>query len=148
MLSAYQLPKVAGKESQANIIDPYVVVDVLGVPADTRTERTTYRKDQGLHPVWKHQMTFDLHVPALAVVRFAVYDHQNPPHKDLLVGSFCMRAQAIRVGLRTVPVVKPDGNKDPFARLFLLVRLEDGAGKPALWDVRYPEVEEIKSSTA
>ena len=48
VLSAYQLPKVPGKEKRHNIIDPFVRVEVFGVPADCRHYESVYLKDEGI----------------------------------------------------------------------------------------------------
>ncbi len=67
MLSGYQLPKLAQKQKKHNIIDPYVLVQVFGVPADCASEKTEFVKDEGLHPVWNREFKFTLRVPELAV---------------------------------------------------------------------------------
>lgn len=142
VLSAYQLPRVVGKEAAKAVIDPYVTVQLFGVPEDLYTVRTPYRKDQGLHPVWNHKASFDLRVPSLAMIRFEVHDHQA----NVLVCSYTMRCEAMRLGLRTVPLYKPDGMKDTFARLFVIAELEDGAGRRAHWDQHYPDLEDIQKT--
>ena len=88
----------------------------------------------GLHPRWCFLCRFPLKVPALAVVRFAVMDHQDPPQKALLVASCVLRVQQVRAGLRTVPLCRPDGTRDLFARLFALVDIFDAQGVRADWD--------------
>ena len=47
VLSGYQLPKVPGKEKGHNIIDPFVRVEVFGVPADCHQYESVYIKDEG-----------------------------------------------------------------------------------------------------
>lgn len=135
VLSAYQLPKI-----DRDTLNPYVKVEVIGVPEDNETNRTPYRKSEGFHPIWNYYCSFDIRVPALALLRFSVFHHEEG--KDPEIGSFTIRAEAMRLGLRTVPLYKPGGIKDIFARLFVIVKLEDGAGNPANWDHHYPDLDE------
>ncbi len=60
--------------------------------------------------------------------------YQDPPQKALLVASFVLRVQQVRAGLRTVPLCRPDGTRDTFARLFALVDIFDSKGAKADWD--------------
>ena len=108
-----------------------------GVPADRQSFRTEYRRDNGLHPVWNQTMKILINVPPLALIRFAVHDHANIFHADILVASYSMRVTSIRPGFRTVPLFLTDGTKDPHARLFVKVKVYDADGNLSDWDTDY-----------
>lgn len=51
ILSASQLPKPGGAQ-KGEVIDPFVVVSVHGVPEDVAEQKTKTVDDNGFNPVW------------------------------------------------------------------------------------------------
>ena len=46
VISGYQLPKKKGDKARS-ILDPYVVVEIVGVPADCSSKKTEWIKNNG-----------------------------------------------------------------------------------------------------
>ena len=51
VISAEQLPKPGGSQG-GEIIDPYVMVHIAGIPEDTKEYRTATVNDNGFNPTW------------------------------------------------------------------------------------------------
>ncbi|PKU32274.1 1-phosphatidylinositol -bisphosphate phosphodiesterase eta-1 [Limosa lapponica baueri] len=71
------------------IIDPFVEVEIIGLPVDCCKDQTRVVDDNGFNPVWEETLTFTIHMPEIALVRFLVWDH-DPIGRDF-------------VGQRTLP---------------------------------------------
>lgn len=60
VVSGRQLPKPGGAE-KGEIIDPYVMVSVYGVPADCKKAKSTkVIQDNGFNPIWNETSTFQV----------------------------------------------------------------------------------------
>ncbi|EDO46562.1 predicted protein [Nematostella vectensis] len=102
VISGQQLPKP--KDSilgdRGEIIDPYVEVEIIGIPADTSKYRTKTVIDNGFNPVWEETMVFLLNFPDIALVRFVVWD-EDPIGRDF-IGQMTLPFQSIMPGFRHV----------------------------------------------
>lgn len=59
-MSGRQLPKPGGAQ-QGEIIDPYVIVSMHGVPADCKKSKPTkVVQDNGFNPIWNETSTFQV----------------------------------------------------------------------------------------
>lgn len=59
------------------MIDPYVLIELFGVPADCAEQRTrTAPNNSGESPVFDESFEFRLTLPSLALVRFVVLDDE------------------------------------------------------------------------
>ena len=47
LISAQQLPKPEGSVSKVDTVDPYIVVRIIGIPADSHEYRTYAVKNDG-----------------------------------------------------------------------------------------------------
>uniref|UniRef100_A0A8B9HKV5 Phosphoinositide phospholipase C n=1 Tax=Astyanax mexicanus TaxID=7994 RepID=A0A8B9HKV5_ASTMX len=85
IISGQQLPKP--KDSmlgdRGEIIDPYVEVEIIGLPVDCNKEQTRVVDDNGFNPMWEETLVFTLHMPKIALVRFMVWDH-DPIGRDFI----------------------------------------------------------------
>lgn len=72
LFSAQYLPK---SEPGKEIIDPYVSVQIFGVPRDESKAKTRIIKDNGFNPEWRDNFYFTLCCPELAIIRFCVKVH-------------------------------------------------------------------------
>lgn len=69
VVSGRQLPKPGGAQ-QGEIIDPYVVVSVNGVPSDCKKAKSTkVIQDNGFNPIWNETSTFEVSTYALTYLR-------------------------------------------------------------------------------
>ena len=92
IISAQNLP-IDGKD----ISDPYVTVNIHGVPSDECEQKTRYIKDNGFNPVWNEDFVFNINCPELAFVKFTIKDEDVG--KDDLLGYYVIRFECMRKGL-------------------------------------------------
>jgi len=124
VISAFQLPKVAGKEAtqKGEVIDPYVKVKIRGVPADeTKSQKTKVVKNNGFNPHWNAEFKFPLTCPDLAILYFNVVD-ADVISSDDFIGQYAIPINCIREGFRAVPLKDARGNVYEKATLFVQVR--------------------------
>uniref|UniRef100_A0A8C2L0G7 Phosphoinositide phospholipase C n=1 Tax=Cyprinus carpio TaxID=7962 RepID=A0A8C2L0G7_CYPCA len=85
IISGQQLPKP--KDSmlgdRGEIIDPFVEVEIIGLPVDCCKEQTRVVDDNGFNPMWEETLVFTLHMPEIALIRFLVWDH-DPIGQDFI----------------------------------------------------------------
>lgn len=77
IISGQQLPKP--KDSmfgdRGEIIDPFVEVEIIGLPIDCSKQQTRVVQDNGFNPMWEETLVFNIQMPQIALVRFQVWDH-------------------------------------------------------------------------
>ncbi|KIH54711.1 C2 domain protein [Ancylostoma duodenale] len=94
IISAQYLPKSApGKD----IIDPYVSIQIFGVPRDEFKEKTKVIKDNGFNPQWEEGFVKDLFCPELAILRFCVKDWDSTTVNDF-IGEYSIPVCNMRKG--------------------------------------------------
>uniref|UniRef100_A0A674I8N5 Phosphoinositide phospholipase C n=1 Tax=Terrapene triunguis TaxID=2587831 RepID=A0A674I8N5_9SAUR len=102
VISGQQLPKppdsVLGDRGE--IIDPFVEVEIIGLPVDCCKDQTRVVDDNGFNPVWEETLTFTIHMPEIALVRFLVWDH-DPIGRDF-VGQRTVAFNSLVPGYRHV----------------------------------------------
>uniref|UniRef100_A0A914Z205 Phosphoinositide phospholipase C n=1 Tax=Panagrolaimus superbus TaxID=310955 RepID=A0A914Z205_9BILA len=74
ILSAQQLPRPRGSTAKGDSADPFVVIEVFGIPADCAEERTKTIRNDSFNPSFDENFQFEISVPELALVRFLVLD--------------------------------------------------------------------------
>ncbi|XP_078539640.1 1-phosphatidylinositol 4,5-bisphosphate phosphodiesterase delta-4 [Lissotriton helveticus] len=120
VISAQQLPKV--ENSEYDIVDPLVKVEIHGVPMDQAKLETKYIDNNGFNPVWNETLQFNIHVPELALVRFVVKDHDLATKNDF-VGQYTLPFTSIRPGYRHIHLLSKDGTKIPPATVFVHIKI-------------------------
>ena len=60
MISGQNLPKPKGSGARGNTIDPYVSVEVFGIPADCCEERTRTVQHDGNNPIFDDSFEFQV----------------------------------------------------------------------------------------
>ncbi|KNE61748.1 hypothetical protein AMAG_06548 [Allomyces macrogynus ATCC 38327] len=115
ILSGHHLPKPRGKQ-KGDVIDPHVLAEIWDAPPTAPasalddaafTYRTSRVLENGWNPSWNEMFATRVLSPALAMVRLAVYDH------DDLVGSWTAPVAALRPGFRFVYLRNWKGKSDP-----------------------------------
>ncbi|TNM88748.1 hypothetical protein fugu_005002 [Takifugu bimaculatus] len=85
IISGQQLPKP--KDSmlgdRGEIIDPFVEVEIIGLPLDCSKQQTRVVDDNGFNPMWEETLVFNIQMPEVALVRFQVFDH-DPIGRDFI----------------------------------------------------------------
>ncbi|XP_015266413.1 PREDICTED: 1-phosphatidylinositol 4,5-bisphosphate phosphodiesterase eta-2, partial [Gekko japonicus] len=85
IISGQQLPKPRDSMlgDRGEIIDPFVEVEIIGLPVDCCKEQTRVVDDNGFNPMWEETLVFSLCMPEIALVRFLVWDH-DPIGRDFI----------------------------------------------------------------
>ncbi|XP_023187101.1 1-phosphatidylinositol 4,5-bisphosphate phosphodiesterase eta-2 isoform X2 [Xiphophorus maculatus] len=124
IISGQQLPKP--KDSmlgdRGEIIDPFVEVEIIGLPVDCCKEQTRVVDDNGFNPMWEETLVFTVHMPELALVRFLVWDH-DPIGQDF-IGQRTIAFHSMMPGYRHVYL---EGMEE--ASIFVHVAVNDITGK-------------------
>ncbi|XP_042655670.1 1-phosphatidylinositol 4,5-bisphosphate phosphodiesterase eta-1 isoform X6 [Tyto alba] len=102
IISGQQLPKPPDSMlgDRGEIIDPFVEVEIIGLPVDCCRDQTRVVDDNGFNPVWEETLTFTIHMPEIALVRFLVWDH-DPIGRDF-VGQRTLAFSSLVPGYRHV----------------------------------------------
>ncbi|XP_028928119.1 1-phosphatidylinositol 4,5-bisphosphate phosphodiesterase eta-1 isoform X1 [Ornithorhynchus anatinus] len=102
VISGQQLPKPPDSMlgDRGEIIDPFVEVEIIGLPVDCCKDQTRVVDDNGFNPVWEETLTFTIHMPDIALVRFLVWDH-DPIGRDF-VGQRTVTFSSLVPGYRHV----------------------------------------------
>uniref|UniRef100_A0A286XYK6 Phosphoinositide phospholipase C n=1 Tax=Cavia porcellus TaxID=10141 RepID=A0A286XYK6_CAVPO len=124
IISGQQLPKPRDSMlgDRGEIIDPFVEVEVIGLPVDCSKEQTRVVDDNGFNPMWEETLVFTVHMPELALVRFLVWDH-DPIGRDF-IGQRTLAFSSMMPGYRHVYL---EGMEE--ASIFVHVAISDISGK-------------------
>uniref|UniRef100_A0A3Q3IUG5 Phosphoinositide phospholipase C n=1 Tax=Monopterus albus TaxID=43700 RepID=A0A3Q3IUG5_MONAL len=95
IISGQQLPK-----PRDSIIDPYVEVEITGLPVDCSKQQTRVVNDNGFNPMWEETLVFNIQMPQIALVRFHVWDH-DPIGREF-IGQRTVAFTSIMPGYRHV----------------------------------------------
>ncbi|XP_008288306.1 1-phosphatidylinositol 4,5-bisphosphate phosphodiesterase eta-2 [Stegastes partitus] len=102
IISGQQLPKP--KDSmfgdRGEIIDPFVEVEIIGLPVDCSKQQTRVVDDNGFNPMWEETLVFSIQMPQIALVRFQVWDH-DPIGRDF-IGQRTVAFRSMMPGYRHV----------------------------------------------
>ncbi|XP_032226621.1 1-phosphatidylinositol 4,5-bisphosphate phosphodiesterase delta-4 [Nematostella vectensis] len=124
VISAFQLLEI--EESWSLVRDepdPYVQVEVHGVPADKATFTTHGLTDTTLNPVWNEEFQTIVHVPELAMVQFVVYDEDYG--FDDFLGQVVIPFESLMEGYRQIQLLDMSGLPLPGTTLFVHVKISD-----------------------
>ncbi|KAM8796223.1 1-phosphatidylinositol 4,5-bisphosphate phosphodiesterase eta-2 [Eudromia elegans] len=124
IISGQQLPKPRDSMlgDRGEIIDPFVEVEVIGLPVDCVKEQTRVVDDNGFNPMWEETLVFTVHMPEIALIRFLVWDH-DPIGRDF-IGQRTIAFSSMMPGYRHVYL---EGIEE--ASIFVHVAVNDICGK-------------------
>ncbi|XP_044030535.1 1-phosphatidylinositol 4,5-bisphosphate phosphodiesterase eta-2 isoform X2 [Siniperca chuatsi] len=124
IISGQQLPKP--KDSmfgdRGEIIDPFVEVEIIGIPVDCSKQQTRVVDDNGFNPMWEETLIFNIQMPQIALVRFEVWDH-DPIGRDF-IGQRTVAFRSMMPGFRHVYL---EGMAE--SSIFVHVAINDITGK-------------------
>ncbi|XP_077313798.1 1-phosphatidylinositol 4,5-bisphosphate phosphodiesterase eta-2 isoform X1 [Lithobates pipiens] len=124
IISGQQLPKP--KDSmlgdRGEIIDPFVEVEIIGLPVDCFKEQTRVVDDNGFNPMWEETLVFTIHMPEVSLIRFLVWDH-DPIGRDF-IGQRTLSFTSMMPGYRHVYL---EGMEE--ASIFVHIAINDISGK-------------------
>ncbi|XP_036396075.1 inactive phospholipase C-like protein 1 [Megalops cyprinoides] len=129
VIGAHGLPKPQGSGSKGEVIDPYVVLELHGVPADCAEQRTRTAAQNQDDLLFDETFEFQVSMPQLALLRFVVLDDDYID--DDFIGQYCVAFKCLQLGYRNVPLMGPAGDPLPHASLFIHVSVANcqGGGK-------------------
>ncbi|XP_063159380.1 1-phosphatidylinositol 4,5-bisphosphate phosphodiesterase delta-1 isoform X1 [Candoia aspera] len=122
IISGQQLPKV--NKSKNSIVDPRVIVEIHGVPRDNGKKQTKVIDNNGFNPAWNETFEFEVDVPQLALVRFAVEDFDASTKNDF-IGQFAAPFTSLKRGYRHIHLLTKNGDQYPSATLFVHINIWD-----------------------
>ncbi|XP_026155636.1 inactive phospholipase C-like protein 2 isoform X2 [Mastacembelus armatus] len=130
VISGQNLPKPRGSGAKGDVVDPYVYVEIHGIPADCTERRTRTVTQNGDNPIFDESFEFQIILPELAMVRFVVLDDDFIG--DEFIGQYTIPLECLQPGYRHVPLQFLTGEDVPHAKLFVHVALTNrrGGGKP------------------
>ncbi|XP_031178836.1 inactive phospholipase C-like protein 2 isoform X2 [Sander lucioperca] len=130
VISGQNLPKPKGAGAKGDVVDPYVYVEIHGIPADCTERRTRTVTQNGDNPVFDESFEFQINLPELAMVRFVVLDDDFIG--DDFIGQYTIPLDCLQPGYRHVPLQSLTGEELTHAKLFVHVALTNrrGGGKP------------------
>lgn len=129
VISAHNLPKPQGSGAKGEVIDPYVVLELHGVPADCAEQRTRTAAQNQDDPLFDETFEFQVNMPELALLRFVVLDDDYIG--DDFIGQYTVAFECLQPGYRNVPLLGLAGEPLPHSSLFVHVAITNrrGGGK-------------------
>ncbi|TPP50535.1 Phosphoinositide phospholipase C [Fasciola gigantica] len=124
ILSAQQLPKPRGSVSKGDTIEPYVVIEIHGIPVDCTEQRTSTAaagSASGYNATFDDTFEFCVQLGSLALVRFVVLD--DHAIGDDFIGQNTIPFDCLLQGYRHVRLRSDTGEPIPLATLFIHVTI-------------------------
>ncbi|XP_006008939.2 inactive phospholipase C-like protein 2 [Latimeria chalumnae] len=130
IISGQNLPKPKGSGAKGDVVDPYVYIEIHGIPADCAEQRTKTVNQNGDNPIFDESFEFEINLPELAMVRFVALDDDYIG--DEFIGQYTIPFECLQPGYRHVPLQSLTGEILPHASLFVHVAITNrrGGGKP------------------
>jgi hypothetical protein len=100
VMSASQLPKPMGA-TKGEVIDPYVMVELHGIPSDEAKYQTARVDNNGFNPVFNEKFTFAAKMKSLGLLYIAVYDFDMYDADDFIAYATIPLA-CLKPGIRNV----------------------------------------------
>ncbi|KAM6464495.1 1-phosphatidylinositol 4,5-bisphosphate phosphodiesterase delta-4 [Liasis olivaceus] len=121
IISGQQLPKIPNSK-EGSIVDPFVRVEIHGIPSDSAKQETKYIDNNGFNPQWGESFRFHVWVPELALLRFVVEDYDKASRNDF-VGQYTLPLTSVKAGYRHIHLLSKDGTGIPPASLFVHIQI-------------------------
>ncbi|KAG8573019.1 hypothetical protein GDO81_012250 [Engystomops pustulosus] len=130
IISGQNFPKPKGSGAKGDVVDPYVYVEIHGIPADCAEQRTKTVHQNGDNPIFDESFEFQINLPELTMVRFVVLDDDYIG--DEFIGQYTIPFECLQPGYRHVPLQSLTGDVLSHASLFVHVAITNrrGGGKP------------------
>ncbi|KAA8585351.1 hypothetical protein FQN60_004045 [Etheostoma spectabile] len=129
VISGQNLPKPRGSAAKGDVVEPYIYVEIHGIPADCAEQRTKTVSQNGDNPIFDESFEFQINLPELAVLRFVVLDDDYIG--DEFIGQYTIPFECLQPGYRHVPLQSLMGEFLPNTTLFVHVAITNrrGGGK-------------------
>uniref|UniRef100_A0A672LW15 Phosphoinositide phospholipase C n=1 Tax=Sinocyclocheilus grahami TaxID=75366 RepID=A0A672LW15_SINGR len=129
VISGQNLPKPRGSAAKGDVVEPYIYVEIHGIPADCAEQRTKTVSQNGDNPIFDESFEFQINLPELAALRFVVLDDDYIG--DEFIGQYTIPFECLLPGYRHVPLQSLTGEFLPNTTLFVHVAITNrrGGGK-------------------
>ncbi|KAG8432666.1 hypothetical protein GDO86_017055 [Hymenochirus boettgeri] len=126
IISGQNFPKPKGACAKGDVIDPYVCIEIHGIPADCTEQRTKTVQQNGDNPIFDESFEFQINLPELAMVRFVVLDDDYIG--DEFIGQYTIPVECLQPGYRHVPLRSFVGDTMEHAKLFVHIAITSRGG--------------------
>ncbi|KAJ8344723.1 hypothetical protein SKAU_G00289160 [Synaphobranchus kaupii] len=126
VISGQNLPKPRGSAAKGDVVEPYIYVEIHGIPADCAEQRTKTVSQSGDNPVFDESFEFQINLPELAVLRFVVLDDDYIG--DEFIGQYTIPFECLQPGYRHVPLQSLTGEFLPNTTLFVHIAITNRRG--------------------
>ncbi|XP_048416744.1 inactive phospholipase C-like protein 2 [Stegostoma tigrinum] len=129
IISGQNLPKPKGSAAKGDVVEPYVYVEIHGIPADCTEQRTKTVTQNEDNPIFDESFEFQINLPELALLRFVVLDDDYIG--DEFIAQYTIPFECLQAGYRHVPLQSLTGEFLPHSTLFIHVAITNrrGGGK-------------------
>lgn len=129
IISGQNFPKPRGSGAKGDITDPYVTIEIFGIPADCAEEKTKTVNNNGYNPIFDESFEFQINLPELALVRFAVLDDEFIG--DEFIGQYTIPFECMETGYRHIRLLSNTGELLENSTLFVHIAITNrrGGGK-------------------
>ncbi|XP_029461902.1 inactive phospholipase C-like protein 1 [Rhinatrema bivittatum] len=126
IISGQNFPKPKGACAKGDVIDPYVCIEIHGIPADCTEQRTKTVQQNGDNPIFDESFEFQINLPELAMIRFVVLDDDYIG--DEFIGQYTIPIECLQPGYRHVPLRSFVGDIMEHAKLFVHIAITNRGG--------------------
>ncbi|XP_026552626.1 inactive phospholipase C-like protein 1 isoform X1 [Pseudonaja textilis] len=130
IISGQNFPKPKGACAKGDVIDPYVCLEIHGIPADCKEQRTKTVQQNSDNPIFDESFEFEINLPELAMIRFVVLDDDYIG--DEFIGQYTIPLECLQSGYRHIPLRSFIGDIMEHVTLFVHIAITNrsGGGKP------------------
>ncbi|XP_077175454.1 inactive phospholipase C-like protein 1 isoform X2 [Paroedura picta] len=126
IISGQNFPKPKGACAKGDVIDPYVCIEIHGIPADCAEQRTKTVQQNSDNPIFDESFEFQINLPELAMIRFVVLDDDYIG--DEFIGQYTCPLECLQPGYRHVPLRSFVGDIMEHVTLFVHVAITNRSG--------------------
>ncbi|XP_015272924.1 PREDICTED: inactive phospholipase C-like protein 1 [Gekko japonicus] len=126
IISGQNFPKPKGACAKGDVIDPYVCIEVHGIPADCAEQRTKTVQQNSDNPIFDESFEFQINLPELAMIRFVVLDDDYIG--DEFIGQYTIPLECLQPGYRHVPLRSFVGDIMEHVTLFVHIAITNRSG--------------------
>ncbi|XP_069490565.1 inactive phospholipase C-like protein 2 [Ambystoma mexicanum] len=126
VISGQNVPKPKGSGAKGDVVEPYVYVEIHGIPADCAEHRTKTIIQNGGNPIFEETFEFQINLPELAVLRFVVLDDDYIG--DEFIAQYTIPFECLQPGYRHVPLQSLTGEFLQNTTLFVHVAITNRRG--------------------
>ncbi|XP_041121408.1 inactive phospholipase C-like protein 2 isoform X1 [Polyodon spathula] len=129
IISGQNLPKPKGSGAKGDVVEPYIYVEIHGIPADCTEQRTKTVTQNGDNPIFDESFEFQINLPELAALRFVVLDDDYIG--DEFIAQYTIPFECLQPGYRHVPLQSLTGEFLANTTLFVHIAITNrrGGGK-------------------